>query len=67
MTKKIRRHLSGTNKAERRFAETGDGVKVPVAKDAATLFCLEEGGDWPERGSTMLFQSTPAKSRRTKV
>lgn len=66
-----RRRPSGINKEQARFAQvrtpTGREFKVPVAKDAATLFCLEENGDWPARGSTMLFQSTPAKSRRVRV
>lgn len=50
MTKKIRRHLSGTNKAERRFAETGDGVKVPINRAVVTAYYIaDHSGNWPER------------------
>lgn len=53
-----RRRPSGPGGNSRRFADVtspdGKEFKVPVAKDAATMFCLEEDGGWPKRGATLL-------------
>ena len=53
-----RRRPSGPGGNSARFATIsapdGKEFKVPVARDAATMFCLEENGDWPKRGSTLL-------------